>query len=159
MSNADINFQARNLQWRSYTIEKVLLTTRWAKLIRKKKFAAATLDPKQKTFILHVTTFSIDSGDEVHLSKRAKIAHLKADKAPAKVFSKYINFVDVFLPKLAAKLPEHTGINDHIIVLVVDWQPDYSSIYSLGLVELEILKIYIKNNLANSFITTRVLTI
>ncbi len=33
-----------------------------------------------------------------------------------------------------------------------DWQPLYSLFYSLGQVELEILKIYIKNNLVNKFI-------
>ena len=33
-----------------------------------------------------------------------------------------------------------------------DWQSPYSFIYSLGSVELEILKAYIKNNLANGFI-------
>ncbi len=44
------------------------------------------------------------------------------------------------------------GIYDHAIELVDDWQPLYGPIYSLGLVELETLKVYIKNNLANSFI-------
>ena len=43
-------------------------------------------------------------------------------------------------------------INDYAIKLVNDWQPLYSSIYSLRLVEVETLKTYMKNNLANSFI-------
>ncbi len=80
------------------------------------------------------------------------MAHLKADEALSKVPNEYANFVDVFSPKLAAKLPEHTGINNHAIKLVDDWQPLYGLIYSLGLVELETLKAYIENNLANSFI-------
>ncbi len=88
----------------------------------------------------------------MHLSTRAQIAHLKADEAPTKVASEYTDFADVFSPKLAAKLPKHTKINDHAIELVDDWQPPYSSIYNLDLVELETLKAYIKNNLANSFI-------
>ncbi len=33
-----------------------------------------------------------------------------------------------------------------------DWQPPYGPIYSLGPVELETLKAYIKNNLASGFI-------
>ncbi len=33
-----------------------------------------------------------------------------------------------------------------------DWQPLYGPIYSFGLVELEILKAYIENNMDNSFI-------
>ncbi len=56
------------------------------------------------------------------------------------------------MPKLAAELSEHTEINDHAIELVDDRQPPYGSIDSLGLVELEILKAYIKNNLASGFI-------
>ena len=43
-------------------------------------------------------------------------------------------------------------INDHAIKLVDDWQVLYGPIYSLGPVKLKTLKIYIKNNLANSFI-------
>ncbi len=88
----------------------------------------------------------------MHPSRRAQIAHLKADEAPTKVPSEYTDFVDVFLPKLAIELPEHTGINDHAIELVDDWQPPYGPIYSLGPVELETLKVYIENNLANGFI-------
>ncbi len=79
-------------------------------------------------------------------------AHLKADEAPTEVPSEYADFADVFSPKLAAELPEHTGINDHAIELVDDRQPPYGPIYSLGQVELETLKTYIENNLANGFI-------
>ncbi len=88
----------------------------------------------------------------MHLLRRAQIAHLKADEAFSKVPSEYADFVDVFSPKLIAELLEHTGINNHAIELVDDQQPPYKPIYSLGPVELEILKAYIKNNLANGFI-------
>ncbi len=88
----------------------------------------------------------------MHHLKKAQIAHLKAAETPTKVPSKYANFGDVFSLKLAAELPEHTGINDHAIKLVDDRQPPYGPIYSLGPVELETLKAYIKNNLANGFI-------
>ena len=87
----------------------------------------------------------------MHLSKRAQIAYLKADEALTKVPSKYTDFADVFSPKLVAKLLEHR-ISNHVIKLVNDRQPLYGLIYSLGLVELETLKPYIKNNLANGFI-------
>ena len=50
------------------------------------------------------------------------------------------------------ELPEHTRINDHPINLLDDKQPPYGPIYSLEPVELEMLKTYIKANLANSFI-------
>ncbi len=68
------------------------------------------------------------------------------------MLSEYADFADIFLPKLAAKLLEYTRINDHAIELVDDWQPLYGPIYNLGPVELETLKVYIKNNLANGFI-------
>ncbi len=90
--------------------------------------------------------------DEIHPSKKAQIAHLKANGAPTKVSSKYADFVDVFSPKLAVELLEHIGINDHAIELVDDWQPPYGPIYNLGPIELEIMKAYIENNLASGFI-------
>lgn len=49
-------------------------------------------------------------------------------------------------------LPEQVNINEHAIKLEESKQPPYGPIYSLGLVELEMLKTYIKINLANGFI-------
>ena len=43
-------------------------------------------------------------------------------------------------------------MNEYIIELEEGKQPPFRSIYSLGPVELEILKTYIKTNLANGFI-------
>ena len=54
----------------------------------------------------------------MHPLKKAQIAHLKADKALTKVFSKYVDFADVFLPKLVTEFLEHTRINNHAIKLV-----------------------------------------
>ena len=102
--------------------------------------------------MIHIAALSIDLADEVHPTNRAQIAHPKADKAPTKVPSKYADFTDIFLPKLAIKLPEYIKINNHAIKFVDDWQLPYGPIYCLSFIELEILKAYIKNNLANSFI-------
>ncbi len=66
--------------------------------------------------------------------------------------SNYTNFADVFSPKLAVELLEHTGINNHVIELVDNCQLPYGLICSFRPVELEILKNYIKTNLANGFI-------
>ncbi len=120
ISNADIDFQAQDLQWRFYTTGDVLPTPRQVELRGKKDFAAGALDSEHKVFVVYVVTLSIDSGDEVHPLRRAQIAHLKADEAFSEVPSKYADFVDVFFPKLAAKLSEHTEINDHAIELVDD---------------------------------------
>ncbi len=152
MNNTDVDFQAQDWQWRFYTTGKVLPTTRWVEQIGKKEFAVAALNPKHEAFVVHVATLSVDSGDEMYPSRRAQIAHLKAYEALTKVPNEYTNFTDIFSPKLAAELPEHTGINDHAIELVDDRQPPYGPIYSLEPVKLETLKAYIKNNLANGFI-------
>ena len=50
------------------------------------------------------------------------------------------------------ELLEYTGINDHIIKLEKSKQPSFSLIYNLEPVKIEILKIYVKINLANGFI-------
>ena len=118
INNADINFQARNLQWRSYIIGDVLPTIRRVELIEKKEFVAVALNPEYKAFIIHVTALTIDPDNEVHPSKRIQIAYLKADKSLTKVLSEYTDFADVFSLKLAIELLEYMGINDHTIKLV-----------------------------------------
>lgn len=80
------------------------------------------------------------------------MAYLKIDGASIKVFNKYTHFAVIFSSKLAAKFPNHTVINNYAIKLINDQQLPYDLIYSLGLVKLKRLKIYIKNNLANWFI-------
>ena len=50
------------------------------------------------------------------------------------------------------ELPENTGINKHAIELVEGKQTPYGSIYSLGPMELEMLKVYIETHLKTGFI-------
>lgn len=52
--------------------------------------------------------------------KKAKIAFLKANKALIKVFSKYTDFANIFLPKLITKLFKYTNIENYVIELVND---------------------------------------
>ncbi len=120
MSNVSIDFQARNLQWRSYTTGDILLTTRQVELIGKKGFVTAALDSEHKAFVVHIVALNVHSGDRVHPSTKSQIAYLKVDKVPTKVLSKYADFVNVFSSKLAAALLKHTGINDYAIKLVDD---------------------------------------
>ena len=56
----------------------------------------------------------------MHLLRRAQIANLKTDKAFSQISNEYADFTNIFSPILAARLPEHTGINDHAIELVDD---------------------------------------
>ncbi len=71
ISNTNVDFQARDLQSRSHTTKDVIPTTRRVKLIGKKEFAAATLDPEYEAFVVHVGALSIYSSDEVHPLRRA----------------------------------------------------------------------------------------
>ena len=66
--------------------------------------------------------------------------------------AKYSNYNNIFLAKNAAKLPDNSRINEYAIKLGQGKQPLFGSIYSLKLVELKMLKTYIKTNLANDFI-------
>ena len=68
------------------------------------------------------------------------------------ILTKYSDFLDVFLKEKALVLLAITKLNQHAIKLQKDKQLLYSSIQSLGLIELKILKTYIKTNLANVFI-------
>ena len=151
LSDADIDFSGRELRWRTYTTEEALPTIRHVKLVGKKVFATAALDPKYEIYVVYVASFGSPPLD-VHPSRRPQISSLIAKEAPTKVPAEYSDFANVFSPDLASKLPEHTGINDHAIELVEGQQPPYGSIYSLGPMELETLKAYIETNLANGFI-------
>ena len=75
-----------------------------------------------------------------------------ANEALTSISTEYFDFADVFSLELALKLPKHIGIYNYAIKLVDDQQSPYGSIYSLGPIELKILKIYIETHLKNSFI-------
>ena len=155
LNNVDVDFLKRKLWWRSYTIKKALPTTKQVKLIRKKEFAALVLDPGYETFIVYVASLKSPSNTQegdVYPFCKAQIAALVANEVLISISTKYSDFADVFSPELASKLLEYTGITDHAIKLVNDWQPPYGPINSLRPVELETLKTYIEINLANSFI-------
>lgn len=77
---------------------------------------------------------------------------MKADNTPKFDLSKYTNFADLFFKNLTTELPEYTEIKKYANNLVKGKQPPYDSIYSLVLIKLESLKIYIKIYLANSLI-------
>ena len=49
LSSADVDFLGRELQWRTYSTEEALPTIRRVKLVGRKEFAAAALDPEHET--------------------------------------------------------------------------------------------------------------
>ena len=154
LSGADVDFSGRELRWKTYTVEEALPTTRRVKLVGKKEFAAAALDPEHETYVVHVASLhSIPLASlDIHLFQRPQISGLITEEALTNVSTEYLNFADVFSSDLAFELPEYIGINDHAIKLVDGQQPPYGPIYSLKPVELETIRAYIETNLANGFI-------
>ena len=69
-----------------------------------------------------------------------------------RISDEYSDFVNIFLEEKALVLPKCTKLNEHAIDLEDSKQPLYRSIYSLGPVELETLKTYIKTHLKTGFI-------
>ena len=96
------------------------MITRQVKLIEKKEFITAILDLKYKSFLVFIFVLSIDLGNKLHSSKKTPIAHLKVDKAPTNIPSKYTNFAIIFSLKFAIELPKYTEINDHAIKFIND---------------------------------------
>lgn len=77
---------------------------------------------------------------------------LQQDKASNKIILKYADYAKSFSLNLAMKLPKNIGINKYAIELIEGKQLPYKPLYSLGPVELEILKAYIKTYLKTGFI-------
>ena len=125
LSGTNVDFLGWKLRYRTYTIKEAVPTTKRVELVGKKDFATATLDPKSKTFVVHVASLSSNMSSNssplelnVHLFRRPQISGLIAEEASTKIPIKYSDFADVFSPDLASKLSEHIGINNHIIKLV-----------------------------------------
>ena len=92
----------------------------------------------------------------VHFKKQAQIktqvGALLFNEAPTEVLTQYSDYNNVFSIQNIVNLLENTKLNEHAIELKEDKQLLFGSIYSLGLIELKTLKIYIKISLANGFI-------
>lgn len=88
INNANIDFQAQNLQLRSYTTKNVLLTLKKVKLIRKKEFPTIILNLEHEVFVIYIATLGIDSTNKMHPLKKIQIAHLKQIKLPQKFLGK-----------------------------------------------------------------------
>ena len=153
LSNADIQFIEKELIWRFYTTAEALPTTKQVELINKKKFAKTTLDEELETFVIHIAALkALLVRITIHPSQKAQISALIQDKAPTKVPLKYAEYVDVFSFNLTMELSKNTGINKHVIELQDGKHLSYRPIYSLGPVDLEILKTYIETHFKTGFI-------
>ena len=86
----------------------------------------------------------------IYPSYQAQVVVVTSEKTG--IPAEYSDFSNRFSSDSAAKLPEYTKINNYTIDLLDNKQPPYGPIYSLRPVELEMLKTYIKANLANGLI-------
>ena len=124
--------------------------TRRMEIIDKTEFAAAALNADDETFMVYVAALAELTTMPIHSFCQAQVATLTSKETD--LSAEYSNFSNIFSSESAVEQPEHTGINNHPINLLDDKQPPYNPIYSLGPLELETLKTYIKANLASSFI-------
>ena len=95
------------------------------------------LDENVEVFVVHVTFFSLNSMS-IHPAREAQITLLIAEKV--KIPTNYSDFSDMFSEEKALVLPEITDLNQHAIKLQEGQQPFSRPIYSLGSVELKMLK-------------------
>ena len=149
-SKADVRFAERELVWRTYIAVEALPTTRKVEIIDKREFSVPALNADNKIFVVHVAALAEPTTMPIYSSCQAQVATLTSEETGIPV--EYSDFSNVFFSDSAAELPEHTRINHYPINLLNDKQLPYGPIYSLGPVELETLKAYIKANLASSFI-------
>ena len=82
----------------------------------------------------------------MHSKRQAQIRALLLDKAFTEIWAEYFDYSNAFLSENIAEFPKNNGINKYAIELKENKQRLFEFIYSLGLVELEILKTYIKTN-------------
>lgn len=149
LSNTNVKFAKFELKWRRYTITKALPIKKRVELINCQKFAIAALDLEEEAFVVHVALLEVQN--IVHPFYRVQITLLIANKILVKVPREYIVCVNVFFKEVTIELPEYIGIHNHFIDLEKDKQLSYGPIYRWKLVELDIFKIYIKENLKNGF--------
>ena len=117
-------------------------------MINWKEFAKAAWDENIEAFVVHVSSLGLRIS--IHPTRETLLVLLLTKEVT--VLVEYSDFADVFSDMSANVHPEQIGANEDAILLDEGKQPPYRPIYSLGPVELETLKSYIKTNLANGFI-------
>ena len=94
----------------------------------------------------------LENNAHIEAYSRIQVGVLLFEKALIALPVKYSNYNNIISLEYVAKLLEYNKINNYAIKLEKFKWPLFSQIYSLRLIELEILKTYIETNLTNSFI-------
>ena len=108
------------------------------------------LNTDNETFVIYVVALGKPTTMPIQPFHQAHVALLTSEEIG--IPAEYSDFSDIFPSDSVAELLKYTGINNHPINLLDNKQLPYGPIYSLGPMELEILKTYIKANLASDFI-------
>ena len=58
LSSTNVDFSGRELWWKTYTTAEAFPSTRRIRLVERKEFAAASLDPEYETYIFYVPSLS-----------------------------------------------------------------------------------------------------
>ena len=127
LSNADVLFGEKALMWRTYTINKALITTEQVQIIDKKDFVMAALDANSKMFVVHVAIWKQEEMP-MHSKRQAQVGALLFNKAPTKVLAEYSDYNNVFSAEYVAELPGNTKINKYAIELEEGKQPLFGPI-------------------------------
>lgn len=121
LSGANVDFLNQKLQKRTYTIQKIFLTTKRIKLAEKNEFAAIARNLNHETFIVYVALLNSSillTNSNIYPSHKSKIAGLITKKPLTIILTKYTNFINIFSPNLVSKLCKHNGINNYAIEVV-----------------------------------------
>lgn len=87
-----MGFISCHIYWKTYTITKVLVTTRELKLIKKEEYVAIVFDLEYGAFIVYVASMSQDW--DIYLYYTVQIASIKANET----------FISVFLNTLTLQI-------------------------------------------------------
>lgn len=105
-----------------------------------------------KSLVIYILALEAIEKPVIHLFQAAQVAILQYNKTFTKILAKYAKYANFFFCNLVIKFPKNTGIIKYAIKLVKNKQLFYKFIYVLSLVELEVLKTYIKTHQKSGFI-------
>ena len=111
---------------------------------------AAAPNKVDKPFVVYIAALVEQTTMPIYSFYYIQVALLSSEET--RISAKYSDFFNVFSLGSMTELLEYIRINDPYINLLNNKQLPYSLIYNLGLVKLEMLKTYIKPNLASSLI-------
>ena len=120
------------------------------KIINKTKFVILVLNEDNENFVIYIAALTKLITMLIYPFYQAQIALLTSKKIGISI--EYSDILNVLFSNSAMELPKYTRINNHFINLLDNRKLPYSLIYSLGPVDLKILKTYIKARLASGFI-------